>query len=254
MASPGLSLVVPCYREGDVIISTLDTLTQSVSSLFEHYEIIVVTDGSPDNTPQAVRNYQATHPTLSLALLEFRTNRGKGAAVKAGFLHAQYDWVLMIDADLTIGIEELKHFLPFIDQSDIVIASRMASGSHFEEPIPLYRSLLTRFFQILQMIFLGNFEFSDTQCGFKLFRRETVLPLIQVSTIERFAFDAELLFLAKQENLRVTTLPVTIHKDKRNTNVHVLHDPINMFFALLKIRWNSFTGRYNRLVKHLSRV
>jgi dolichyl-phosphate beta-glucosyltransferase len=252
MLSQGLSIVVPCYREQDVIATTLDTLTQFVSPLFEHYEIIVVTDGSPDHTPQSVKTYQASHPTLPVALIEFPMNCGKGAAVKAGFLHAQYDWVLMIDADLTIGIEELNHFIPFMNQSDMIIASRMASGSHFEEPIPLYRSLLTRFFQILQMILLGNFEFSDTQCGFKLFRRSTVLPLVQVSTIERFAFDAELLFLTKQKNLRVTILPVTIHKDKRNTNVRILHDPLNMFFALLKIRWNSFIGRYRQSTKHLS--
>lgn len=247
MNSPGLSIVVPCYREKDVIIQTAEALAQSVGLLFEQYEIIVVTDGSPDDTARAVRTYQTTHPTVPLTLIEFRHNRGKGAAVKAGFLRAQYDWVLMIDADLTIGIEELKRFLPFRDQSDIVIASRMTPGSHFEEPIPLHRSILTRFFQILQMIFLGNFEFSDTQCGFKLFRRNAVLPLVRVSTIERFAFDAELLFLAKQQNLRVTILPVTIHKDKRNTNIRIFRDPINMFFAIFKIRWNDFTGRYNQL-------
>jgi dolichyl-phosphate beta-glucosyltransferase len=153
--------------------------------------------------------------------------------------------VLFIDADLTISIKELEPFIVALESADIAIASRLVSGSSFEEPIPWYRVLLARSFHILQILLLGNFEFPDTQCGFKLFRRKTALKLFQQITIKRFAFDAELLFLATRHRTKVVSLPVTIKKDARNTNVRPIYDSFNMLFALLKIRCNQLTGRYN---------
>jgi hypothetical protein len=99
------------------------------------------------------------------------------------------------------------------------------------------------------MLLLGNLKYSDTQCGFKLFKREVARELFERVLIKRFAFDAELLFLAKKMNFSVAVLPVTIKKDTRNTNVHVLQDPFDMLFALLKIRSNFWFGYYN-IPKH----
>lgn len=242
---PEISVIVPCYKEAAVIENTIQTLSWYLSERFERFEIIVVTDGSPDKTKETVQHFGNTHPEIPLVLIPLTNNQGKGVAVKTGVLHSRYDPILFIDADLTIPIQELEKFLTALTTNDIVIASRLISGSHFEEPIPLYRVILARGFYFLQIILLGNLKFSDTQCGFKLFRRERALPLFQKLTVRRFAFDAELLFLAKKTNLKVAALPVTILKDPRHTNVSSLKDPINMFFALLKIRWNNWIGKYD---------
>ena len=244
MKHPEISVVVPCYKEAEVIEQNIFKLNDFLRERFERFEIIVVIDGSPDKTRENVERVGNAHPEIPLVLIPFKRNRGKGAAVKTGILHSKYELVLFIDADLTIPIEELDSFVQSLDSNDMVIASRLVSGSRFEEPIPWYRTIMARSFHLLQILILGNFEFSDTQCGFKLFRRDAALSLFQRITIERFAFDAELLFIAKKFNMKVTILPVTILKDPRNTNVRAFHDSVNMFFALLKIRWNEWSGRY----------
>lgn len=244
-----ISVVVPCYREAEVIENTIQTLNEYLKGHFSRYEIIVVTDGSPDATRENVERYGNAHPEVPLILIPFAKNRGKGAAVKTGILASKYDPILFIDADLTIPIQELEKFISAIASADIAIASRLVSGSSFEEKSPWYRVLMARGFHLLQVVFLGNFEFSDTQCGFKLFRRETALKLFKKVTIKRFAFDAELLFLASKYNSKVAILPVRIKKDPRNTNVRPVCDAFNMLGALLKIRFKYFTGQYRNGIK-----
>ncbi len=240
-----ISVVVPCYKESAIIEESISKLFSYLKEHFERFEIIVVTDGSPDDTAEKVQAFGKQHSDVPLKLISFKKNCGKGAAVKEGVLSSQYSLVLFIDADLTVPIEELEKFLPSMETCDIAIASRLASGSFFEEKAPLYRTVLARGFHLLQILFLGNFEYSDTQCGFKLFKKVTAQKLFERSQIKRFAFDAEILFLARKMNISVDVLPVTIKKDIRNTNVQTLRDPLNMFFALLKIRMNFWLGRYH---------
>lgn len=241
-----ISVVVPCYKEAAVIEENILTLFLYLKEHFERFEIIVVTDGSPDGTKEKAQELGRSRPDIPLILISFKENRGKGAAVKEGVLASRYDLVLFIDADLTIPIDELDEFVPTVTHSsDIAIASRLIPGSVFEEAAPWYRKVLARSFHLLQILLLGNFEYSDTQCGFKLFKRLVAQRLFKKITVKRFAFDAELLFLAKNMNLRIAVLPVTIKKDARNTNVRTIHDSINMFFALIKIRLNYWLGRYH---------
>lgn len=244
---PSITIIVPCYKEREVIAPNIIAIHAFVRERFETHEIIVVTDGSPDGTADEVERLKRRHPEIPLQHIAFPKNRGKGAAIRAGFLVAKYELVLMVDADLTISITELNNFLPAIEHADMAIASRLVPGTVFEEPTPFHRVLTARVFHLLQILILGNFEFSDTQCGFKLFRREQTLPLFRVLTIERFAFDAELLFLARRMNLRVAILPVRILKDARNTNVRIVRDSLNMLWSLLRIRWNESLGRYDEL-------
>lgn len=244
-----ISVIIPCYKEAEVIEQNLRTVDDYLKSRFERYEIIVVVDGSPDATKHNIERLAVTEPGIPLRLITFRSNHGKGAAVKSGVLASKHDLVLFIDADLTIPIKELDKFLSALHSADIAIASRLVSGSYFEETPPWYRHLMARGFHLLQILILGNFEFSDTQCGFKLFRRDAALALFRKLTVKRFAFDAELLFLAQKYNYKIAILPVTIRKDPRNTNVSLLRDPLNMFFALLKIRFNDLTQRYTNLPK-----
>lgn len=242
-----ISVVIPCYKEASIIRETLLTVDAFLRPRFTRFEIIVVTDGSPDGTADAVRHVQKEYPAIPVILFSFEKNLGKGAAVKTGILKSSYDPILFLDADLTISITELEAFISALKNNvDIVIASRLLSGSHFEEPSPWHRILMARIFHLLQIFILGNFEFPDTQCGFKLFRRSAALHLFRKATIRRFAFDAEILFLARKNNYKITTLPVIIKRDPRNTNVRIIHDSLNMIFALFKIRLNQFSGRYRR--------
>ncbi|MEI7749820.1 MAG: dolichyl-phosphate beta-glucosyltransferase [Candidatus Moraniibacteriota bacterium] len=248
MKYPEISVVIPCYKESEVIAANLLTVHAYLLERFDRYEIIVVTDGSPDGTPDIVEGVIKDHPEIPLIHIRFDVNKGKGAAVKAGVLSAKDNPILFIDADLTIPIDELDEFMSVLNQSesDIVIASRLAPGARLEEPSPWYRVLTARGFHLLQIFILGGFEFSDTQCGFKLFNRSVARDLFGKITIRRFAFDAELLFIARKRQYRVAILPVLIRKDTRNTNVRVVHDSINMLFALLRIRWNNWAGRYDK--------
>ena len=248
MKYPEISVVIPCYKEAEVIVSNIRTVHGYLIERFERHEIVVVTDGSPDGTADKIDTFSKEHADVPIRHIRFQKNKGKGAAVKAGVLRATYQPVLFIDADLTIPINELDEFMSVLNQSDsdIVIASRLAPGARLEEPAPWYRVLTARGFHLLQILILGGFEFSDTQCGFKLFNRKVAQDLFERVTIHRFAFDAELLFIAKKRNYRVAILPVLIHKDMRNTNVRVFHDSLDMLFSLLRIRYNDWSGRYDK--------
>lgn len=242
-----ISVIIPCHKEAAVIRETILTVDSFLKPRFERFEIIVVTDGSPDDTVTVVKTVQKEHPEIPLLLFSFEKNLGKGAAVRTGVLKSSYELILFLDADLTISITELEAFVSALKNNvDIVIASRLLSGSHFEEPSPWHRILMARIFHLLQIFILGNFEFPDTQCGFKLFRRSSALNLFRKATIRRFAFDAEILFLARKNNYKITTLPVVIRRDPRNTNVRIVRDSLNMIFALFKIRLNQISGRYRK--------
>lgn len=243
-----ISIIIPCHKEVEVIETNVLTVNAYLRGLFDRHEIIVVTDGSPDGTADVIDTLVKSRSDIPLTHIRFTENRGKGAAVKAGVLVSRFDTVLFMDADLTIPVEELDEFMSALGQSDIVIASRLAPGAKFDEPIPWYRVLMARGFHLLQILILGNFEFSDTQCGFKLFRRNAAIDIFKRITVKRFAFDAELLFLAKHYNYRVAILPVIVRKDPRDTNVRIVRDPIEMFFSLLRIRWNSLRGTYDNTV------
>lgn len=244
-----ISVVVPCYKESAVIESTLMTLSSYLENTFERFEIVVVIDGSPDDTAKKVQTFGEKHSHIPITLISFNKNQGKGAAVKEGVLASRYEFILFTDADLAVPIEEVEHFIFALSSSDMAIASRLLPETIFEDPAPWYRTLLARGFYILQILILGNIQHPDTQCGFKLFHKNQARVLFKGIRIKRFAFDAELLFLAKKLKLSVATLPVTIKKDTRNTNVRVLADSFNMFFALILIRFNSWLGRYDDLSK-----
>ena len=258
MIYPEISIVIPCYKEAEVIVSNILIVHKYLLERFDRHEIIVVTDGSPDETADIIDRLVKDRPDIPLAHIRFEKNRGKGAAVKAGILASKDNPVLFIDADLTIPIDELDEFMSVLNQSgsDIVIASRLAPGARLEEPAPWYRVLTARGFHLLQILILGGFEFSDTQCGFKLFSRPVAKDLFKHVTINRFAFDAELLFIARKRNYRVAILPVLIRKDMRNPKVRVFHDSFNMLFSLLRIRWNDCLGKYERkkTVKKIRKV
>jgi glycosyltransferase involved in cell wall biosynthesis len=237
-----ISIIIPAYNEGARIGATLDKILAYLTQRgWGDAEIIVVNDGSYDNTVEIVRECAAKNP--GVRLLENPGNRGKGYSVRSGMLHAEGETLLFSDADLSSPIEEAsKLFAAIAAGSDIAIGSRWLQSELQTQKQPLYRQLLGRVFNLLLRIILG-LKFKDTQCGFKAFTRRSAQVIFPRQQIERWGFDPELLFLARKFGFRVTEVPVAwAHRE--GTRINPLRDGIRMFGEILKIRWNALRGKY----------
>jgi glycosyltransferase involved in cell wall biosynthesis len=205
-------------------------------------EVIVADDGSTDRTAAVVReaaeDLASAHLTIRHLPLE---HRGKGAAVCAGILAARGDPVAFLDADLSIPVDLLADLLAALrDGADIAVASRYVRGSTVRRP-PL-RLLMSHAFRALVRALVPT-GVSDTQCGGKAYTAEAARTLFSRMTIQGFAFDAEVLFVARRLGYRVAEVPLSLVQPRR-TSIHLLRDAPAMVRDLLRIRWSALTGRY----------
>lgn len=235
------SFIVPAYNESGRIRPTLDELVRYTRERDWDIEILVVDDGSRDDTAQIVREYGKEHSQI--VLLENPGNRGKGFSVRNGMMHARGDICLFTDADLSSPISEApKLFDAIATGADIAIGSRWLRPDLQTERQPLYRQAGGRIFNLMLRLVLG-LNFVDTQCGFKAFRRETAQRIFALQQIERWGFDPEILFLARRMGLAVKEVPVAwAHSE--GTRLHPFRDGLRMFWEVLRIRWNATTGAY----------
>ena len=235
------SIVIPAYNEGARLASTLERVLGYVQEQGWDAEVIVVNDGSHDETAQLVRRRGETHPALRL--LENPGNRGKGYSVRHGMLAARGEILLFTDADLSSPIEEAtKLFAAIRSGADMAIGSRWLRPELQRARQSLARQLYGRIFNLLLRILLG-LRFKDTQCGFKAFNRRAAQVLFERQTIERWGFDPELLYLADRFGLRVEEVPV-VWSHAGGTRLHPVRDGLRMLEDVLRIRWNGLTGRY----------
>jgi dolichyl-phosphate beta-glucosyltransferase len=236
------SLVIPAYNERDRIRPTLDEILRYVKEQKWDAEILVVDDGSRDDTAAIVREYSASHPQVQL--VQNPGNRGKGFSVRNGMLHARGEICLFTDADLSSPIAEAEKLFDAIrNGADIAIGSRWLRAELQTDRQPLYRQALGRIFNLLLRLVLG-LHFTDTQCGFKAFRREAAQQIFPMQKIERWGFDPEILFLARRMGLRAVEIPV-IWAHSEGTRMHPFRDGIRMFGDVMRIRWNALAGAYN---------
>ena len=238
-----MSVVIPAYDEAARILPTLERVREWLAANQPGSEIIVVDDGSSDETASRVEDFSARSgddPTIRC--LRLPHNRGKGAAVRMGVLAADRPLLLYTDADLSTPIEEADKLVATLDGgADVAIGSRSVRGAQVEVRQPLYRVLMGKTFnKAMRLVtFLGVV---DSQCGFKLFRRDVAHRLFAASRIDSFAFDVEILFLARQAGLSVAEVPVRWLNDARST-VHPLWDSLKMLEDVLRIRWIHRAGR-----------
>jgi glycosyltransferase involved in cell wall biosynthesis len=236
------SIVIPAYNESARLRPTLDTLLRYVHDQKWDVEILVVNDGSSDDTAQVIREYGKVHPEI--LLLENPGNRGKGFSVRNGMLHARGKICLFTDADLSSPIEEAQKLLAAINAgADVAIGSRWLKAELQTERQPLYRQAFGRIFNMVLRIVLGM-RFVDTQCGFKAFRRDAVQRIFPLQKIERWGFDPEILYLARRAGLKVAEVPV-VWAHSEGTRLSPVQDGIRMFGEVLRIRWYALTGAYN---------
>jgi len=240
---PQYSIIIPAYNESARLGATLDRVLNYVAAQHWDAEIVVVDDGSRDDTAEMVRARARTAPALRL--IENPGNRGKGYSVRNGMLNATGDVRLFTDADLSAPIEEADKLFAAIHQgADVAIGSRWLQPDTQSQRQSLLRQFYGRTFNLFLRILLG-LKFKDTQCGFKAFTRNSAHELFSKQTIEGWGFDAELLFLAQRSGLRVKEVPV-VWSDAEGTRIHPLRDGLRMIAEVLAIRWNAVAGKYSR--------
>jgi glycosyltransferase involved in cell wall biosynthesis len=246
------SIVIPAYNESDRIRPTLDVVLRYVDDNKWDVEILVVDDGSRDDTAAIVREYGRSHPQVQL--VQNPGNRGKGFSVRNGMLHARGEICLFTDADLSSPISEAEKLFAAIRQgAEIAIGSRWLRAELQTERQPLYRQVLGRAFNLVLRLILG-LHFMDTQCGFKAFRRDSAQKIFPLQKIERWGFDPEILFLARRIGLRAVEVPV-IWAHSEGTRLHPFRDGLRMFGDVLRIRWNAIAGSYsNRPITSTGRL
>jgi len=237
-----LSIVIPAFNEATRLSKTLERVLDFLSKQDWNVEVVVVDDGSTDETADIVRAY--AKKTRIIRLLSNPGNRGKGFSVRNGVLNAAGDIVLFTDADLSAPIEEATKLLDAIDSgADIAIGSRWLRSDLQTRRQSLARQALGRVFNGLLRILLG-LEFKDTQCGFKAFRAEAAQALFPRQRIEGWGFDPELLFLARKFGYKVAEVPVVWAHDDR-TRINPLADGSRMVADMLRIRWCDLTRQYD---------
>ncbi len=229
-----LSIIIPAYNEEKRIIPTLQKIRTYLSQQTYTHEVIVVDDGSLDETYRVVEVFKRSYPNL--VLLKNQMNEGKGSAVKKGILSARGDLIFFTDADLSTPIEELEKFLKEIKNVDIVIGSRSIKGANVRAHEPFYRERLGKFFNFnLRHFLLPQLpDFIDTQCGAKMYRREAALKIFPLQKIEGFAFDVEILYIAKKMGYKILEMPVTWDYSA-DTRVRTFKDGLAMALDVLRI-------------------
>jgi glycosyltransferase involved in cell wall biosynthesis len=239
---PFYTIVIPAYNESARLGGTLERVLAFVRQRNWDTEIIVVNDGSSDDTAEIVRRYATENEILRL--VENPGNRGKGYSVRNGVLHARGAIVLFTDADLSSPIEEAPKLLEALeDGADIAIGSRWIRSELQTQRQSLARQILGRAFNLFLRITL-RLDFKDTQCGFKAFRRSAAKTVFPLQKIEGWGFDPEVLFLARKCGFKVTEVPVVWSHDA-GTRINPLADGTRMLLEALLIRWYALTRKYS---------
>jgi glycosyltransferase involved in cell wall biosynthesis len=245
-----LSIVIPAYNEERRIGPTLDSVLRFLKSQIYQSEVIVVDDGSSDNTANRVLERVPLYRDAGheLRVLINTPNRGKGYSVKRGVLEAVGEILLFTDADLSSPITEAPKLIDPIGRgrADVTFGSRALNPELIGVHQPRMRELGGSVFNLCMRTITG-LRFKDTQCGFKAFRREAALPVFALQRVERFGFDPEVLYISKKQGNRLLEVPVVWNHcegGELQNKLNYVRDSINMFTDLIRIRLNDLVGRY----------
>ena len=229
-----LSVIIPAYNEEKRITSTLVSIRNYLSKQNYDWEVLVVSDGSKDNTAEIVGNF--ARQDLGFKLIANEKNHGKGYVVKQGLLEAKGDFRLFTDADNSTTIDHLEKFWPWFKEGyDIVIGSIEIEGAKIFEKAQWYRRWLGRFSKYLIRFMTGLWEIHDTQRGFKLFTAKAAMEIFPKIKINRFGFDFEVLALAKKKGYKIKEVAV-VWSNPGESKV-TLKSYIATLKELIKVRW-----------------
>jgi dolichyl-phosphate beta-glucosyltransferase len=231
-----LSIIIPAYNEEDRIVTTLESTLAYLNARTDSSEVLVVSDGSRDGTGAVVEGFDPGE-NVSLRLLEYHPNRGKGYAVRYGMRRGQGEVLMFMDADYSVPIEEIEKGLRLIREGyDVAIASRTMAGSVITDHQNFFRELSARIYTGVQIFYLG-IRYRDTQCGFKLFTRRAARELFRRQKLSSVIFDPEILWLAKLAGFKVGEFPVVwSHVEDSRIQYDNLRKSLFVFQELFRIR------------------
>ena len=232
-AAPALSVIIPAYNEAARLPPHLGAVLAYLRAHYPSFELLVVDDGSRDDTVAAVTAALAGEPRARV--VAYTPNRGKGYAIRTGVLASRGAQVVFLDADLSTPIDEIPNALEHLKQAEVVIGSRDLPGADIRVPQPLYRQAASELFKWVRFLMVGLWRLSDTQCGFKAYRGPVARQLFALAQIDRFMFDVEILYLAERAGLRIIEIPVR-WQDSPGSKVKLWEGLVNMVRDLWRIR------------------
>ncbi|MDP2927098.1 MAG: glycosyltransferase family 2 protein [bacterium] len=236
-----LSVIIPSYNEEDRLPKTLKEIDAYLKRQSYDYEIIVVNDGSKDKTAEVAESLKPE--IANLKLIDNQENHGKGYVVRQGMLEATGEYRLFTDADNSTSIDQIEKMWPEFEQGyDVVIGSRDVKGATMDPPQPLFRRLLGEIFNLIVQFMVGLWGIWDTQCGFKAMTRKSALEVLPQCKIDRFAFDPEILILAKKKGYKIKEVPIYWKNDIQSKVKFKWM--VKMLLEVLQIRLNIITKKY----------
>ncbi len=236
-----LSVIIPAYKEGKRIVKTLKEIDKYLSKQAYAYEIIVVNDGSPDKTAEVVR--KVIPEIKNLRMIDNKENHGKGYVVRQGLIESKGKYRIFTDADNSTSIDQIEKMWPeFQNGCEVVIGSRDIKGAVIAVPQSWWRITLGNIFNLIVQIISGLFGIWDTQCGFKGFTKKAVQDIFPRCKINRFAFDVEVLVLAKKLGYKIKEIPVVWINDQASTVG--FKSMVKMLIEVFQIRWNLIRHKY----------
>lgn len=243
MTGLDLSIIIPAYNEEALIVNTLESLRSYMVARTEHYEIVVVDDGSHDKTVDFIQDWQKNSGT-DLQLLVNQKNMGKGFSIRRGVMESRGQYVIFIDADLPYELYAIDDFLTALKNGyDLAVGSRVLPGSEVRG-VPAYRYIAGQIFSLMVQAVLFS-GLPDTQCGFKSFTSAASREIFRRTSIDGFGFDVEMLFVARK--LKFAIQPVAVHmiEHRQRSRVRLVNDSLKMFSNLFMIRWMDWQGKYD---------
>lgn len=241
MISSFVSIIIPAHNEETRLPHTLEQVLAFLKEQDYTSEVLVVENGSSDRTFEIADEYARQHSNLCVLR---ETERGKGLAVRRGMLEARGEYRFMCDADLSMSIDQINHFIPpAFENVDIAIGSREAAGAvRYDEPF--YRHLGGRAINLaIRLLILPGLQ--DTQCGFKCFRAAAAEQVFRRQTLPGWSFDIELLYIAQRLNMKVREIP--IHwRFNAETKLSAVQDALRMVRDIFIIHRNARRGDYDR--------
>ncbi len=230
-----LSFVIPAYNEENFIEDTLETIDSVIKDKKVPYEIVVVDDGSRDDTLAKAKKYAGLNGHVKV--VSYRKNVGKGHAIKTGFMLTKGNVVIFTDGDMEIDLRTISKYLEALRHGDIVIASKQHVDSRVD--VPISRKILSESFNGL-VRFLTGVPLKDTQSGLKAMRKSAFINVFPRLAVKRYAFDVELLAVANLYGLKVVEMPVSIKLDasfKPREMWHMFVDLLGIAYRLRVIHW-----------------
>ena len=238
-----ISVILPVYNESACIHKTFDSVLEFLK-INHDYHFIFVNDGSTDNTKEIIEKKMEQSKTSQITLVTYRTNRGKGYAVKKGLEYGDGDYICFMDSDLAYSLAHLEIMVEKLEVFDVVIGCRNLLPNTFKK-VKFNRKVAGKVFNTISRKIL-SLKFMDMQAGVKGFKKTVAHDLFKRQTLTGFAFDVEIIYLAKKQGYTIGEIPAIVsdmHINK-SSKVDLVKDSVSMFCSLLRIKYNEKVGKY----------